>query len=74
MLVDDELIYAFYDARVPEGIHNGADFDQWRKAAERENPKLLFLRREDLMRHEAAGITTEHFPHDARGRRRTPSR
>jgi len=62
ILVDDELIHAFYDARVPEGIHNGADFERWRKDAEREQPKLLFLDRKDLMRHEAAGITTENFP------------
>jgi ATP-dependent helicase HrpA len=64
ILVDDELIYAFYDARVPEGITNGADFEKWRKEAERAQPKLLELRREDLMRHEAAGITTENFPHE----------
>jgi ATP-dependent RNA helicase HrpA len=63
ILVDDELIFAFYDARVPEGMHNGADFEKWRKEAERADPKLLFLKREDLMRHEAAGITTENFPH-----------
>jgi ATP-dependent helicase HrpA len=63
VLVDDELIYAFYDSLVPEGIHSGADFDRWRRDAEAKNPKLLFLRREDLMRHEAAGITTAQFPH-----------
>jgi ATP-dependent helicase HrpA len=63
ILVDDELIYAFYDARVPEGISTGADFEKWRKEAERSDPRLLYLRREDLMRHEAAGITTENFPH-----------
>jgi len=62
ILVDEELITAFYDARLPEGLHNGADFEQWRKTVEREDPKRLFLRREDLMRHEAAGITTENFP------------
>ena len=64
ILVDDELIYAFYDARVPDGITNGADFENWRKEAERAQPRLLELRREDLMRHEAAGITTENFPHE----------
>jgi len=63
VLVDDELIHAFYESLVPEGIHNGADFDDWRREAEAKNPKLLFLKREDLMRHEAAGITTEQFPH-----------
>jgi ATP-dependent helicase HrpA len=66
ILVDDELIFAFYDARVPEGITNGADFEKWRKEAERAGaaPGLLHLKREDLMRHEAAGITTENFPHE----------
>jgi ATP-dependent helicase HrpA len=63
VLVEDELIYAFYDSLVPEGIHNGADFERWRRDAESVNPKLLFLKREDLMRHEAAGITTDQFPH-----------
>ena len=64
VLVDDELICAFYESLIPEGIHNGADFDRWRREAESANPKLLFLRREDLMRHEAAGITTVQFPHE----------
>jgi ATP-dependent helicase HrpA len=62
ILVDDELIHGFYDARIPEGICGGADFDAWRKEAERASPKLLYLAREDLMRHEAAGITTDNFP------------
>jgi ATP-dependent helicase HrpA len=63
VLVDDELIFAFYDQILPEGMHSGAEFDKWRREAERENPELLHLKREDLMRHEAAGITTEAFPH-----------
>jgi ATP-dependent helicase HrpA len=66
VLVDDELIYAFYDAHIPDdpelGLYNGAAFDHWRREAERANLKLLHLRREDLMRHEAAGITTDAFP------------
>ena len=63
VLVDDELIYAFYDSLVPENVCNGAGFDAWRAEAERKNPKCLFLKRDELMRHEAAGITTEQFPH-----------
>ena len=63
VLVDDELIFAFYDSLVPPGIHNGADFDKWRHEAEAKDSKLLFLKRADLMRHEAAGITTAQFPH-----------
>ncbi|WP_371323265.1 ATP-dependent RNA helicase HrpA [Dechloromonas sp. ZY10] len=63
VLVDDELIYAFYDHLIPEGVHNGVTFDHWRKTAEQENAKLLFLAKDDLMRHSAAGVTTEAFPH-----------
>ncbi|WP_088179030.1 ATP-dependent RNA helicase HrpA [Azonexus hydrophilus] len=63
VLVDDELIFAFYDHIIPADIHNGATFDHWRKGAEQENPKLLFLAKDDLMRHSAAGVTTEAFPH-----------
>lgn len=67
VLVDEELIFAFYDSRIPvhfdgQPIHNGATFEAWRKEVEHANPRLLFLNRDDLMRHEAAGITTDQFP------------
>ncbi len=62
VLVDEALIHAFYDALVPEGVADLRAFDAWRKDAEAKNPKLLFLQREQLMRHEAAGVTTEKFP------------
>jgi len=63
VLVDDELVYAFFAAAVPAGITTLAAFDQWRRAVELENPKLLCLEKDQLMRHEAAGITTDAFPH-----------
>ncbi len=66
VLVDDELIFAFYDRIIPEGIYSGASFDKWRREVERETPRLLYLQREDLMRHEAAGVTSEAFPHHLR--------
>ena len=62
VLVDDELIHAFYDDRIPEGIITLAAFDHWRREAESANPKLLCLEKDQLMRHEAAGITTDAFP------------
>ena len=67
VLVDDELICAFYDSRIPHqfsghDIHNGATFEAWRKEAERADARLLYLKKDDLMRHEAAGITTDQYP------------
>jgi ATP-dependent helicase HrpA len=62
VLVDDELIHAFYDAQIPPDVMSGATFEKWYRHASRENPKLLHLSREELMRHEAAGITSAAFP------------
>ena len=62
ILVDEELIAAFYEQRIPAEVTGGAQLERWRRGAEAREPRLLFLSREDLMRHEAAGITTENFP------------
>ncbi|WP_206951851.1 ATP-dependent RNA helicase HrpA [Trinickia acidisoli] len=68
VLVDDELIFAFYDQALPEGIYTGVAFERWyrdevRKSGQSEDkPRLLYLSRDDLMRHEAAGVTTDLFP------------
>ena len=62
VLVDDQLIAAFYDKLIPAEVVNGAGFEKWHKDATFHDPKLLFLNREELMRHEAAGVTTELFP------------
>ncbi|MBW3956592.1 ATP-dependent RNA helicase [Neisseria meningitidis] len=37
-------------------------FEAWLKTAKRDNPRLLFLSRDDLMQHAAAHITEEQFP------------
>ena len=62
VLVDEQEIFAFYDARIPERIYNGAGFDKWRRQAEQKDPQLLYLTREYLMRHAAGSVTEEQFP------------
>ena len=62
VLVDDELIFAFYDQHLPRDVYSGATFDKWFRAESRNQPELLRLSRDELMRHEAAGITTDKFP------------
>ena len=66
VLVDEELIYAFYDKLIPRDVYSGATFERWYRQAGRTDPKLLQLTRDELMRHEAAGITTESFPKTVR--------
>jgi ATP-dependent helicase HrpA len=62
VLVDDELIFAYYDQQIPAEVCSGYLLEHWYREESKKNPKLLMLTREELMRHEAAGITTQSFP------------
>ena len=62
VLVDDELIYAFYDQQLPADVYSGASLERWYRDEVKRQPRLLQLSRDELMRHEAAGITTAAFP------------
>jgi len=62
VLVDDELIYAFYDQQIPPEVCSGRLLEDWYRQESVKQPRLLMLTREELMRHEAAGITTQAFP------------
>jgi len=66
ILVDEEVIYRFYDERVPADIVNLAGFEHWRKDKELNkqspNPKLLYMDRDYLMQHDASAITEAQFP------------
>ncbi len=62
VLVDDALIFAFYDQQLPAEVCSGASLERWFRDEVKRQPRLLQLTREELMRHEAAGITTDAFP------------
>jgi len=59
--LDEERIYRVFDARLPQGLHNGAAFEKWRIEAEKKNPEILFLQREDIL---GEGLGADHnlFP------------
>ncbi len=61
--VDEEAIYQFFDARIPIGMHNGAAFEKWRREAEHNNPKLLFLERENLLSGDKQASARDFPPH-----------
>ena len=62
VLVDDELIFAFYDQQIPADVCSGRLLETWYRNEVKRQSNLLLLSREELMRHEAAGITTQAFP------------
>ncbi|MFC3117046.1 ATP-dependent RNA helicase HrpA [Cellvibrio fontiphilus] len=64
ILVDEQVIFDFYNERIPAQVVNLTGFEAWRKKAEQQNPKVLFLTREILMRHGAGDITQAQFPNE----------
>jgi ATP-dependent helicase HrpA len=52
LLVDDDEIFAFYDARVPPDVVSARHFDGWWKKQRHRTPDLLLMTRDDLLRHD----------------------
>ena len=62
VLVDEELIIAIFDQRIPADVTDQRQFEAWFAKHVVAEPRLLQLSREALMRHDAAGVTTRAFP------------
>lgn len=62
ILVDDALIYAFYDQQLPQNVYQTATLERWYKGLNKEQAQALVLSKDALMRHDAAGVTTDVFP------------
>lgn len=52
LLVGDEEIFAFYDARIPADVVSARHFDAWWKKQRHVTPELLTFTRDDLLRTE----------------------
>ncbi len=62
VLVDVDLLYAFYAERVSDSVVDLKSFEAWRRQAEKEQPRLLYMERAYLMQHRADQVTAERFP------------
>lgn len=62
ILVDDEVLFEFYDQRVPADIVSVRHFDSWWRKAEREDPTLLDFSAETVTNAGAAALDPTDFP------------
>lgn len=62
ILVDEDILFAFYDERIPDDVINGKGFEHWRKEVERETPKLLHFDIDALKARDAADVTQAQYP------------
>ncbi|HEX4149161.1 MAG TPA: ATP-dependent RNA helicase HrpA [Pirellulales bacterium] len=57
-----EARYEFYDARIGPEVCDGPAFERWRRQAEQQNRRVLFMQPEDLLTQPAAPVGKSQFP------------
>ncbi|RNL83525.1 ATP-dependent RNA helicase HrpA [Halostreptopolyspora alba] len=62
IVVDDETLFQFYDARVGGEVVSAAHFDSWWKKARRHDPELLSFEKSMLVNESAAEISERDYP------------
>ncbi len=62
LLVDEESRYRFYADRLPATVFDRGSFEAWRRQAERDDPRCLYMRREMLLRQEVTAPSAADYP------------
>jgi len=62
ILVDDETLVDFYDARLPAEVVSGQHFDSWWKQARRTQPDLLTFTEDLLVSDDADAVSADDYP------------
>ncbi|QJQ94928.1 MULTISPECIES: ATP-dependent RNA helicase HrpA [Halomonadaceae] len=62
ILVDEEVLFDFYDQRLPSDITNGKGFEHWRKRAEANDSNILKFDKASLLARNAEDVTEVQYP------------
>ncbi len=68
LLVDDAVIHEFYDERLPEAVHDHPSLEKWLRGALVQDPDVLCMQREVLLRRLDATPSVAQFPDSLRWR------
>ena len=62
LVVGEDELFAFYDARIPAEVVSAQHFDTWWKQARRADPGLLTFTAGDLLSEGAAEVSADAYP------------
>jgi ATP-dependent helicase HrpA len=62
ILVDDETLFEFYDARIGKDVVSERHFDKWWKDARQQDPGLLDIEKSLLISEDAAALDDSAYP------------
>jgi ATP-dependent helicase HrpA len=62
LVIGEDQLAAFYDARIPAEVVSAQHFDTWWKQARRSDPDLLTFQAGDLLTDDATQVETDSYP------------
>ncbi len=62
IVVDDDVVFAFYDTRIPPDVVSERHFDRWWRGERRRRPDLLTLTEDDLMSDAGEAVSAADYP------------
>ncbi len=62
IVVDDEVVFAFYDSRIPPDVVSERHFDRWWRGERRRRPDLLTLTEGDLTSDAGDAVSAADYP------------
>jgi ATP-dependent helicase HrpA len=62
LLVSDDALTGFYAERIPLDIADVRTFERWRRSVERNDPRALFMSRDDVLARASVGDVENGFP------------
>ncbi len=62
LVVGEDELFAFYDARIPADVVSARHFDTWWKQARRADPGLLTFKASELLSDDASLVTPNSYP------------
>src|SRR4029078_2645411 len=62
LLFDPQIVYDFYDARIPAAVVDGPSLDKWLRDADPKNRRVLQMTEQDLVGAQPADAPSTAFP------------
>ncbi len=59
ILVDEEVIFDFYDQNIPDNIYSGPQLNKWLKSSDQTK---LFMNESDLIKQDASKVSDTEYP------------
>ena len=62
LLVEDQLVFDFYAARIPPDVYDAPRLEKWLRSVEQDKPRILHMQPDDLLGHALDPPQAEEFP------------